>query len=181
MPRFSLAEGEVRRRQRAALSKTHPDRAADPVQRAAAVRESAAISAAARTLLDPVARAEALLRMASVDSAPPPPPELLMSTLEWREELDAARAGGDAAALAETRRPLEARLAEVLNELADAIDGDRGVRADAEPPSAADGAGPSRAHTTVSVRIADPQRAGALLTELRMFRRLLESPPEPGT
>lgn len=162
VPQFAISDDEIRQRQRAALAATHPDRFSDPVRRDSAMRASAAISAAARVLLDPAARAEALLAMAGHSTATPAPPELLMASLAWRESLDEAHGAGDPAALAEARQPVEVRRAEVIDELAEAIDGSDETRGVGLP------------------RIADWQRARALLTELRLLRRLLESPQERG-
>lgn len=179
-PRFALSNELIRQRQRASLALSHPDRTMDPMRRAEAMRASAAISAAARTLLDPVTRAETLLRMAACDAAPSPSPALLMSSLDWRDEIEHARASHDLMAMAAARRPVESRMAEVLSELTEAIDGTAATGTStmmgdrSEVPTRADHLSAGRP------RVADPPRAGALLTELRMLRRLLEVPEEQG-
>lgn len=147
--RFALEEAQVRELQRAALAEVHPDREPDPVRRAMALRASAAISAAARTLLDPKLRAEWLIRGTGVDPAPPPSSELLMEMLEWTERVDEARASGGEAIAAEVAA-LQTRRADLVRRLGEALDGG------ADPA-------PNRARL-----------AAAMLTELRLVDRLLE-------
>lgn len=167
--RFGIDDDFIRSRQREVLARLHPDRERDPVRRAMAMRESAAASSAARTLRDPALRAEWLMRLAGAGAAVPAPAELLMASLAWREAIEQGRSEG-AEALAEARGPVEARLAEVLAELAEAIDGDGA----GSPNSITRGLGNDR-----SVHISNPAQAAALLTELRLLRRLLEDPVEP--
>lgn len=130
------------------------------MRKATAMRESAAVSAAARDLIDPVRRAEILLRGAGVEVAPTPPPELLMSSLEWRESLEEAKRGGDAHAIFAVVGPIEERMFRVLRELNEAIDGPR-----MEDDSVS---------TPREQAVFDPPRAAALLTEFRLLRRVLE-------
>jgi len=179
--RFRVSESEIRERLRSALGQVHPDRAVDPVARALALRESAAISAAARCLLDPRSRAEVLIRAAGADPAPAAPPALAMEMLEWRERVEEAKQRGDPSEAARERATIAARIEQIRTALAEAIDG----AAEKRPGDARAGGGPGSSGARGSgpgssgAPIADPIRAGALLTELRLVERLLEQAGEP--
>ncbi len=105
VPADKVDPAALRRRFLALSRVTHPDAAAseDPsVQRDMAAL-SARVNQAYETLRDPILRAESLLTRAGGPSAAEDkrvPPELLAELLEVREELDAAHAAGDAAAMA---------------------------------------------------------------------------------
>lgn len=103
----------------------HPDfhAAAGPEARARALQESARVNAAYRTLRDPVARVEYLVRLEQgretregAVGKPQAPPELLEEMFDIQEALAEARAGGldDTArkTLATQRERLQARMAE---------------------------------------------------------------------
>lgn len=174
--RFRLRNEVIRERQRQALARCHPDRAADPMARALAVRESAAISAAAQCLLDPRSRAEALLRGAGVEPAPAPP-GLLMEMLEWRERVEASMHAEAPGAMELERAEISERVARIRQQLGDAIDGAEDPRTGqggAEGASDKTRGAPALARASDAALIADPTRAGALLTELRLVERLLE-------
>lgn len=165
--RFAIDEAAIRDAQRRALARLHPDREPDPLRKATAMRESAAVSAAARLLLDPDHRASALLLLAGADelASKETPRELLMESLEWMEALVEARRTGDAAAVAAVREPIEARQAELLRALTEAIDG---------APAAGTTDEGMAAPTPRESIVADPALAASLLTEFRIIRRLLE-------
>lgn len=150
--RFRCTEEEIRKAQRTALSRLHPDRERTPVAREAALRASAEVNQAARILLDPRQRAEWLIRNRAgaaegADAASTPGAVFLMEMLELRDELSAAQERGDAAEIQAFTGRIEASRDEVLERLAAALDGPGG-----EP--------------------------GAALAELRFVLRLLEQARE---
>jgi molecular chaperone HscB len=112
-PRFDLTAAEVERAflQRSALS--HPDRAGAPGAQTA----SAQLSAAKRMLIDPEARAGALLarlhRRSGVPTRPADeralPEGFLMEIMALREQAEGARSAGDDAALARAVEGAQAR------------------------------------------------------------------------
>jgi molecular chaperone HscB len=115
----------------------HPDRFAsgESAQQAFALRASAAVNRAHDTLKDPFARAEYLLESAGGQTAAQDkrvPPELLGRMMMLREELDEARAGGEASRVAamrvqalDERRGLQAEVAAMCDRL---CGGDEAVR-----------------------------------------------------
>ena len=81
----------------------HPDfhQGAPPAEQASALEASARLNAAYRTLRDPIARVEYLVRLEAgrperegAAAAPPAPPELLAEMFEIQEALAEAKAGG---------------------------------------------------------------------------------------
>lgn len=145
--RFGVRDAEIRERLRVMLAGVHPDREPDPVRRAMTLRDSAAISAAARRLLDPRDRAESLLRAAGVEPAPPPPPSLLLEMLEWTERVDEALATKDASAIDACIAEVRARRENLLGRMEESFD-----------------------HAEGGEGVA----AAEMLTELRLVDRLLE-------
>lgn len=74
------------------------------------LEDSAALNEARETLQDPERRALALWRLlGGVGDEKALPPGFLMRVMEWREELEAARASGDAGSLAAFERLAEER------------------------------------------------------------------------
>ncbi len=135
-PRYDLDPGEVRRAYLNLARVTHPDRfPGAPVEVAGlSLRLSAQINRAQQVLLDPVLRAEYMLELAGGRSAAEDkgvPPEVLSATLLLREEIDEARAAGDAAALAaiaeRIRAERERRIA-AMAALARQLPGDEALR-----------------------------------------------------
>jgi molecular chaperone HscB len=102
--RFAIDPAELERRYLERSREAHPDRQAGrPAdERAAAAGEAMQLNIAYRTLRRQLSRAEHLLQLAGVRIGDNEPVEqdLLMEMLELREELAAARAAGDAAAIA---------------------------------------------------------------------------------
>lgn len=93
LPRqFNLTAAEVASAHLRTVSRLHPDRATDLVQRERLVRESAAAGAAKQRLLYELPRAEVLLELlgARSFSAVPLAPSFLMETLELREAIEEA-------------------------------------------------------------------------------------------
>jgi molecular chaperone HscB len=123
LPRRLAVDGdELQRRFYALARRTHPDfhQAAPPAERAAAEQRAALVNAAYRTLRDPIARADYLVRLEEgrltregSEDRPKAPPALLAEMFEIQEALAEAKAGPlDAAAratLAEQREALLAR------------------------------------------------------------------------
>ncbi len=126
--RFDLdieALGQAWRRLQALV---HPDRfaGAGAAQARLAMQWSTLVNTAYRTLLDPLTRAAYLCRLrgAEVDAEcnTAMPVEFLEEQMEWREQFDEARAGGDAAALRELQARVEQRRSQVLQRIAGALD-----------------------------------------------------------
>lgn len=114
--RDALERGYLERSRR-----VHPDRfvGADSATRRASVEHSAAINTAYRTLRDPVARAEYLVKLGGVDldssdpqtGAPHPGQEFLIEMIERRERIDELGNGGREA----VRDEVEAEIDEVFD------------------------------------------------------------------
>jgi len=100
-PKLSLDAFDLEQRFYALSRKLHPDRfvRAAPAEREKAVEASALLNDAYRTLRNPIARAEYLLRRHGLESseAPQAPPELLEEVFELNEALEEVRTGGEAA------------------------------------------------------------------------------------
>jgi molecular chaperone HscB len=122
LPRRLAIDGAALQRQFYELSRRHhPDfhAAAPPEAQARALQDSARLNAAYRTLRDPVARIEYLVRLEEGgqpregSESRPAPPELLAEMFEIQEALAEARAGGlddeSRQALAAHRERLQAR------------------------------------------------------------------------
>ena len=103
LPRRLVIDGdELQRRFYALARRTHPDfhQAAPPAERAAVEERAALVNAAYRTLRDPIARADYLVRLeegrATREGAadrPKAPPALLAEMFEIQEALAEAKAG----------------------------------------------------------------------------------------
>jgi len=148
LPRqFNLTPAEVATAHLRAVSRLHPDRALDPVERERLVREAAAAGAAKQRLSHDTSRAEELLELLGARSltARPLSPAFLMETLEIREAIEDACGGSQEARaaldcnVADLRR---AELAALQEAFARVFDGEgQGARVSAGAGSA----GPSDA------------------------------------
>lgn len=112
--RYDIAVDEVRRAHRALAMETHPDRFAegDPEALALATRLSAALNEAARTLIDPVSRADYWLTLSGGPSSAEVrdvPGDLLMEVMAIRERIEEARGTGDLEAIRRLRVELTDR------------------------------------------------------------------------
>jgi molecular chaperone HscB len=147
LPRRLAIDGdELQRRFYALARRTHPDfhQGAPPAERTAVEERAALVNAAYRTLRDPIARVDYLVRLEEgrstkegSESRPKAPPALLAEMFEIQEALAEAKAGsldsGTRATLGEQRDLLreryaaeEARLRGPLSERWDAAaDGER--------------------------------------------------------
>lgn len=110
LPRAYEVDAERLRQRYLELSRAaHPDAAGSAA--ADSNRRSAALNEARRVLSDPLLRAEHLLALCGGEDAASNrtvPPEVLSSTLELREELEAAQAAGDASAIQRIRTSVQA-------------------------------------------------------------------------
>ena len=151
LPRRLAIDGdELQRRFYALARQTHPDfhQAAPPAERAAVEVRAALVNAAYRTLRDPIARAEYLVRLEEgrttsegSETRPKAPPALLAEMFEIQEALAEAKLGGpldaDArAALADQREALRARSGDVEAQLGGPLAARWDAASDAERPLA---------------------------------------------
>jgi molecular chaperone HscB len=103
LPRRLAIDGEdLQRRFYALARRTHPDfhQTAPPAERAAIEEQAALVNAAYRTLRDPIARVDYLVRLEEgratkegAEARPKAPPALLAEMFEIQEALAEARAG----------------------------------------------------------------------------------------
>jgi molecular chaperone HscB len=103
LPRRLAVDGdELQRRFYALARRTHPDfhQAAPPAERVAVEERAALVNAAYRTLRDPIARADYLVRLEEgratkegSEARPKAPPALLAEMFEIQEALAEAKAG----------------------------------------------------------------------------------------
>ena len=124
LPRqFDLTPAEVTTAHLRAVSRLHPDRATDEVQRVQMVQEAAAVGAAKQRVAHDLTRAEELLKLLGARSflSAPLAPEYLMETMEWRDAIEDACSHGDDAARAELTVRIRQRRAEELATLAGAF------------------------------------------------------------
>ena len=100
--RLAIDADELQRRFYALARRTHPDfhQSAPPAERAAVEERAALVNAAYRTLRDPIARADYLVRLEEGRSTregsasrPKAPPALLAEMFEIQEALAEAKAG----------------------------------------------------------------------------------------
>ena len=121
--RYDLDAALLRERYLSLARVVHPDRlvGADDGQRRLALRLSAMLNDAYRTLADPLKRAEYLLTLCGGETSADDrsvPQDVLTETLLWREEIDEAREAQDAGALAALRRQIEQRYSALQDEIA---------------------------------------------------------------
>ena len=124
---FPLDMTELDARFRELQREVHPDRfaAADDASRRASMMLATQINAAYQTLRSPLKRATYLLELAGIDvgaeSNTAMSPEFLMHQMLWREQLDEARAEGDAAALAGLQADIDQAVGDAYEHLAGAL------------------------------------------------------------
>jgi molecular chaperone HscB len=150
LPRRLAIDGdELQRRFYALARRTHPDfhQAAPPAERAAVEERAALVNAAYRTLRDPMARVDYLVRLEEGRTTregspvrPQAPPALLAEMFEIQEALAEAKTGPlDAAArtaLTEQREALQARYAHEEARLRGPLAARWDAASDAERPAA---------------------------------------------
>ncbi len=104
-PSFEVDLAAVEKTHRELSRALHPDRyvGAGATERRAALERAVGVNEAWRVVRDPIARAEALLRLRGVEvdegTEPKASPDFLMEMLERREALADARSGKDLAAV----------------------------------------------------------------------------------
>ena len=130
-PGFDIDPEVIRRRYFQVSRDIHPDRVGADGRQDLAMRISAKVNEAYRVLLDPLLRAEYLLSLCHDETLDDKavPPEVLTETLMLREEIEQARAAGDAGRLAEMREQVEQRDAALREQVAHAA---RALPGDAE-------------------------------------------------
>jgi len=132
-PAYALEREQLERAYREIQARIHPDRfaQASDAERRASMQWTTRVNEAYRILKSPVQRGKYLLGLQGVDVAfetnTAMPADFLMQQMQWREQLEEARDGRDAAALDRLRarlqvdqRTLEARIAESIDRLQDA-------------------------------------------------------------
>jgi molecular chaperone HscB len=112
-PTFEIDLAAAEKTHRDLSRALHPDRyvRASPSERRAALERAVAVNAAWRVVRDPIARAEALLKLRGVElgegTEPKSSPEFLMEMMERREALAEARQGKDLGALRKIASDIE--------------------------------------------------------------------------
>ncbi len=129
--RWSIDRDALERSYLELAARVHPDRfsGAPPRERRQAMEQSAALNEAYRTLRDPVARAEYLVKLGGIDldssdpvhGAPQMDQAFLVDMIERREALAQARVDGSAA-VDELRDQLEQEMADVFGHAIEAIE-----------------------------------------------------------
>ncbi len=132
--RFDVSPAQVSAAHLRTVSRLHPDRAQDPVERARLTQLAAQAGAAKQVLSDELSRAEVLLEHLGARSflQAPPPPQFLMETMEVREAIEEAVAVGDAGRLAALRDAVGTLAADARASLSTALshgDGPAGAAA----------------------------------------------------
>jgi molecular chaperone HscB len=135
-PTYDIEPEQVREKYFEVVREIHPDRlAADGAHtQHLSMRVSAQLNQAFHVLLDPVQRAEYLLEMSGGKAAADDkqvPQQVLMDTLELREEIEEAKAAGDQAALHRMREQTQQRFDETLqgvSQLCRQLPGDDALR-----------------------------------------------------
>ena len=125
--RFALDRDALERRYRDLQRALHPDRHVDkaPSERRVSLERAIEVNEAYRVLKNDLSRAEALLRLAGVDTrheGTRGDPSFLMEMMELREELGDARANRDSTKLARLRARVDAMRAKGFERLRAGLD-----------------------------------------------------------
>lgn len=184
LPRqFDLTPAEVTTAHLRAVSRLHPDRATDEVQRIQMVQEAAVVGAAKQRVAHDLTRAEELLKLLGARSflSAPLAPEFLFETLEWRDAIEDACRQSDGASRAELTARIRLRRAEELATLASAfriamplakIDRLEGPSSHVDVPPSPDSQGtPALMNSDLRTALQD---AAAALVRLRYLDRMLD-------
>ena len=129
--RFQIEEPALERAYRDLQSRVHPDRfaSASEAERRVAMQWATRVNEANRTLRHPVNRARYLLGLKGFDTGEETntsmPPDFLMQQMEWREAVEAGRAGRDNAVLERLRSEIVEARTQMLGLLARALDAER--------------------------------------------------------
>lgn len=128
--RYDVDAPLLERRYREVQLQVHPDKfaSATEVERRIAMQWATRANEAYRTLRDPLSRARYLLSLKGYDTGEESntsmPPDFLMQQMEWREAVGDARESGDVGSLKRLHEELSGARAEMLGQLARALDGD---------------------------------------------------------
>ena len=174
LPRqFDLTPAEVTTAHLRAVSRLHPDRATDEVQRVQMVQEAAAVGAAKQRVAHDLTRAEELLKLLGARSflAAPLTPEFLMETMELRDAIEEVCAQGQSDARAALSQTIRQRRSDERGALASAFRVALAQSGDPGPgqhtPIASDGGMNKDAEASL-------RAAAAALVRLRYLDRMLE-------
>ncbi len=131
---FDLDVAQIEGRWRELSRAVHPDKhmAGTAADRRQAVAHAMDLNAAFRVVKDPIKRAEALLALAGITTGekgkePPPDMELLMSVMQLRGDLAAARAAGDIPAIEQAIGEVRALERQALGDTGTALAALRGA------------------------------------------------------
>lgn len=128
---FAIDTQALERGYRDLQSRVHPDRhaSASEAERRVAMQWATRTNEAYRTLRHPVDRARYLLGLKGFDTGEETntsmPPDFLMQQMQWREAVEAGRAGRDRALLEGLRRDIDSAREEMHGLLARALDAER--------------------------------------------------------
>lgn len=128
--RFAIDEQALRQAFLKASAEQHPDRFVDPIDQADAVEKMSVLTDSYRVLNDPEQRARAILSLSGLELAEDKdklPPNLLMSVMDVREELEEAIASSDQAELDRLRTWASDQRAGYLKAIGLLLDGDLDV------------------------------------------------------
>lgn len=128
---FAVDPAALERAYRDLQGRVHPDRfaSASEAERRVAMQWATRANEAYRTLRNPVDRARYLLALKGFDTGEESntamPPDFLLQQMEWREAVEAGRAGRDAAALERLRGEIHRERSEMHALLSRALGGER--------------------------------------------------------
>lgn len=128
--RFALDRDALEKRYRDLQRALHPDKHVEkaPSERRASLERAIEVNEAYRILRNDLSRAEALLRLAGVEtrhSGTRGDPEMLMEMLDLREELGEAKASGDTERTNRLRAKVEVMRKKAFAKLAEGLDDPR--------------------------------------------------------
>jgi molecular chaperone HscB len=161
-PQFDVDLTAVEKRYRELARVLHPDRhlTSSPGERRMALGKAVEVNEAWRLVRDPIRRAEAILRRHGVKieegKEPKAEPAFLMEMMEQREALSEARGANDAARVERLAGEIREREKEITARVAAAFAAIRASR------------------DTAGLGDASLGKVGALLGELRYYRRFLD-------
>ena len=132
--KFDIDLRELEQRYKTLQKVLHPDKysSASPVEREYSAEQAIRVNMAYAALKDPISRADCLLHLAGVEDEEgrtigtlPHHSEMLMTFMEWREEIDEA---SDEETLTELRDRIRGEIDECMEKLKASFDGARDIR-----------------------------------------------------
>lgn len=123
--RFALTASEISAAHLRAVSRLHPDRATNPLERDRLVQAAAAAGAAKQRLLKDTSRAEELLELLGARplASASLSPAFLMETMEIREAIDDALSAGRPDGVSSLTTRVRELREETIRELRESLDG----------------------------------------------------------